>query len=307
MGTYPRPGKKSCAYCGKTIILRHKQDARKSYCDTKCVNEHRRAKEAARIEASKIPCQHCGKPFKSYEYARFCSTNCVNLSRRIYHDRVCQTCGKHFQVRSAYEIRRGDHKYCSHECFKRKYHFVEVDFTVQTHENMYWLGFMFATLTGVEETHIELDADESSLTRLVAFLKGNMTPAKVQDAYRLTLFSRPFSRKMRLVGLRDDLYMEAPAILPEYRMDFVRGFMDSPRGYIYRDGGDLVAALHGQDSKLMRWMADATGGQLAYKDKEWVVVCRNLPASCDGLPRNEEKWARMAAARQAADAPTASG
>jgi len=295
MGRYPRPSDNPCAICGKTFVLYAKNHRRKKFCDRKCAQEHRRRVEAEKREASKVPCKHCSKPFKSYEGAVFCSPECASLSRRIYYDRVCQTCGKHFQVRNVYEIKRGDHKYCSPECYKRKWRFVEVDFNQQSHENMYWLGFMFATVSSVEETQIELDADESSLMGLVAFLKGNMAPVKCQDAHRLTLFSRPFSRKMRLVGLRDDLYMEAPAIYPEFAMDFVRGFMDSPRGYLYRDGSGVVAALHGQDSKLMRWMAEVTGGQLTYKDKEWIVVARDLPRMCDGTPRNEAKWARLGA------------
>jgi hypothetical protein len=294
MGRYPRPGDRQCALCGKTIILYAKYDRRKVFCNRECSQEHRRRTEAAKREASKVPCKYCSKPFVSYEGAVFCSPECVNMSRRIYYDRVCKTCGKQFQVRNIYEIKRGHHKYCSQECYKRKYNFVEVDFTVQSHDTMYWLGFMYSTVTSVEETQVELDADEASLLRLVGYLNGNMVPVKCMDLYRLTLYSRPFSRKMRLIGLRDDLYMEAPAICPEFVMDFVRGFLDSPGGYIYRDGQDLVAALHGRDSKLMRWIADMTGGHLTYKDKEWVVVCRNLPAMCDGLPRNEDKWARIA-------------
>jgi len=304
MGRYPREGDRDCKFCGKRIILRAKYDRNKVFCDRNCAVEHRRRIEAEKMEASKIPCKYCGKLFKSYENAVFCSPACVNMSRRIYYDRVCQTCGKEFQVRNIYEIKRGDHKYCSPECYKRKYTFVEVDFSVQSHETMYWLGFMFATVSGMEETHIELDADEASLVRLVGYLKGNMSPFKCMDLYRLKLYSRPFVRKMGLIGLRDDLYQEAPVVHPDYVMDFVRGFMDSPNGYVYRDGADTVVALHGRDSKLMRWIADMTGGQITYKDKEWVVVCRNLTAMCDGLPRNEDKWARIAGRGEAVTQPS---
>jgi hypothetical protein len=304
MGRYPREGDKDCKLCGKRIILRAKYDRTKIFCDRKCSDEHRRRVEAEKMEASKIPCKQCGVLFKSYENAVFCSPTCASMSRRVYYDRVCQTCGKEFQVRNVYEIKRGDHKYCSLECYKRKYTFVEVDFNKQSHETMYWLGFMFATVSNVEETQIELDADEASLFRLVKYLNGNMVPVKCADLYRLTLYSRPFVRKMALIGLRDDLYQEAPIITQDFVMDFIRGFMDSPKGYLYRDGKDFVAALHGSDSKLMRWIADKTGGILTYKDKEWVVVCRNLPAICDGLPRNEDKWAKITSHVESVTSPS---
>jgi len=291
---YPVASDRKCLECGEVIMLRDRRDKKKIYCTRGCASKAHRRWQAEMVEASKILCKQCGSRFKSYDKAVYCSYACANESKRKYYDRVCQTCGKHFQVNKIYEIKRGDHKYCSLECHKRKYNFVEVDFNEQSHETMYWLGFMFATVLSVEEACVILQADGPSLARFNEFVRGNMVPAKLMDGHRLTLYSRPFSRKMSLVGLRDDLYMEAPPMLEEFRMDFVRGFLDSPRGYLYRDGSDVVAALHGSDSKLMRWMADTTGGQLAYKDKEWIVVSRNLTSLCDGLPRNEEKWARLA-------------
>lgn len=276
-------------------MLRNRSDKQKVFCGPECLDEHNRRVRLEKREARKIPCGHCATPFVPYEGARFCSRECASASRRKFYDRVCQNCGKAFQVANIHEIKRGDHKYCSLECNKRKWRFVEVDFGRQSSETAYWLGFMFATVVSVDETDITLEADESSLAEFNRFVSGNMVPVPSQGGHRLVLYSRPFSRKMRLLGLRDDLYMEAPPLARPFVMDFVRGFMDSPSGFIYRDGGELVAALHGSNSKLMRWLADMTGGTLAYKDKEWIVVARGLPSACDGLPRNEAKWARITA------------
>jgi hypothetical protein len=154
---------------------------------------------------------------------------------------------------------------------------------------------MYGSLVEVDETKVVLEADRGMLESANRFFSGNMPVVESASGHRLTFWSRPFSRQVRLLGLRDDLYQEAPLLQSMYVKDFIRGYFDGPRGFVYSDGGRRVVAIHGRDSKLMRYFADMTGGGLAYKSKEWVVVCEGFELACAGLPRNAVKWERLGA------------
>jgi very-short-patch-repair endonuclease len=69
-------------------------------------------------------CEVCGKEFEVRNYERdkrrFCSRECVDLSRRKREKRLCIWCGKEFEVVLS-ELKRGGGKFCSKECASKFY------------------------------------------------------------------------------------------------------------------------------------------------------------------------------------------
>jgi hypothetical protein len=155
---------------------------------------------------------------------------------------------------------------------------------------MYWLGFMFASIIDIGEQFLEFESTRYMINEFQKFINGNLPITQKGDLYRISLYSRVYVQHMRTVGLRTDFYQEAPIIQSEYVKDFIRGYFDGNKGYIYKEKDKNVVAIHGYDSKLMRYIADMLNSILTYKEKEWIVVCFDFEISCNGLPKNRPKW-----------------
>lgn len=63
-------------------------------------------------------CAYCGKTFEDHPTAKrkYCSHACYSKSKENKIQRTCEVCGKPFETLPG-EIRRGNGKYCSRECF----------------------------------------------------------------------------------------------------------------------------------------------------------------------------------------------
>lgn len=66
-------------------------------------------------------CKQCGKKFKTIPSiskkgkGKFCSRECVDVSKQHRIQLICKICGKHFQT---IHSRKNVAKYCSRKCFK---------------------------------------------------------------------------------------------------------------------------------------------------------------------------------------------
>lgn len=266
------------------------------FCSRECLYKYKKTKSEERKQSFVKECKQCGKTFRGHNKdSVFCSTACLYESRRVLYDRECVLCGKKFQVNNIYEIQRGNHKFCSRECSQKKFHFDENDYlTEQNAEKIYWLGFMFASIESLEDEFACFVDEGDMINGFKKFISGTMPLSEKYDGrQQMMIRSRPYSRYLSLIGLRTDYYKEAPLIEREYVKDFIRGFFDSKRGFVYKDSGKNVVSIHGEDSKLMRWISDMLEARLVYHNKEWVVICEEFEFKCLGFPRNKKKWKKL--------------
>lgn len=135
----PEPARVACIICGETF---QQGNGRQKYCSLRCRNrrprnytaaglEHRREldrerdrrrpKRPPRGRLITKPCERCGQPFTSRQYAqvRFCSRQCVGAMRprrpmavRIYIP-DCKGCGRPFVTRRPSKVT------CSAGCYNK--------------------------------------------------------------------------------------------------------------------------------------------------------------------------------------------
>ena len=278
--------KKECSFCG--IELTRKDQ--KKFCSQDCKIKFTTEKKKIKLELRKKLCKYCGNPYLPTRKTHvFCSPRCLFNSRKKAHEVTCKNCGVVFTLNNISYTRK-KYNYCSSYCAKKKYYFREPDFTIQNAENMYWLGFIYGATTELREEWIVLHDSKEMLQKFNDWLNGNMPIQQNNDYYSLTLFSRKFVKHMLYIGLRVDYYKEAPIIENIWIKDFIRGYFDTGNGFIYKDNKKPVVAIHGEDSKLMRYFADMLNARLTYNAKEWIVVSFDLHIGCLGYPRNETKW-----------------
>lgn len=285
----------NCNYCNKELDKTSLQ----KFCSTECKTLFKEQKIKLRNQQRTILCPQCGEAFvQKRKEQRFCSFRCKHLNRRRSYPLTCKNCGKLYYVYNIGYTRRKNN-YCSTYCSKKKYNFKEPDFTIQNAENMYWLGFMFGATTELREEWIILEDSKEMLQKFNNWIEGNMPIEQGPGYFHLRLFSRKFVKHMIFMGLKTDLYKEAPIIENIWIKDFIRGYFDTGNGYIYKDNKRPVVAIHGVDSKLIRYFADMLKGKLTYKEKEWIVISFDFHITCKGYPRNEKKWSKFSEAPSA--------
>lgn len=294
MSIYPYISKKPCLVCGGEVVIKTSIQRNKKLCSTRCRITALKQQKEEKLKNQTQTCQLCGKVF-TYNVItnKFCSQECYHTSKRKEYLRTCQSCGKEFTANNISQIKRGDHKYCSIECSKRKFYYDEFDFATQTPESMYWLGFMYAAVVEIQEELITLVDTESMLRGLSEFLNSDVPIQSKGRLFKITFNSRNWMRHLNLQGIRIDYYKEAPLIENWLIKDFIRGYFDSHKGFIFSEKTYNIVALHGEDSKLMRYFADMLDAKLTYKEKDWIVVCKDFDISCNGFPKNKKKWLKF--------------
>jgi predicted nucleic acid-binding Zn ribbon protein len=275
---------KVCIRCGNK--LKHGT----MFCSYKCRFEDRTQKS---LEKRPRVCPQCSKMYVAKKLRqKYCSNKCLFESRKKVFYLTCMNCGVVFTENVNYQAKR-EKVYCSLYCAKKKFYFKEIDFTIQSADNMYWLGFLYATTIEITEECIILRDSKEILEKLNRWLNGNLIVNEKNGIHTLTLFSRKVVKHLEVVGLQNDYYREAPIMENIYIKDFIRGYFDSHNGFLYHDSKRPVVAIHGEHSKVMRWIADMLSAKLTYSNKEWVVVSFDFYSGCLGFPRNEDKWKKF--------------
>lgn len=84
------------------------------FCSSTCQNKTNMEKRRS------ISCWQCGKqiikPPSVAKYTRFCSKNCHDTYMRDYVTRICNNCGKEFQL-PTWETNKGKGMFCSRYCY----------------------------------------------------------------------------------------------------------------------------------------------------------------------------------------------
>lgn len=295
---YPHISEKRCIVCGGEVVIKTSHQRNKKLCSTKCRIALLKSIKEENNKKKIQNCEVCGKTYISrVQTHKYCSRECYHSAKIKEYDRTCQNCGKTFKVHNISQIQRGDHKFCSQECSKRKFKYDEFDFTTQTPEGMYWLGFIYAAVAEIQEESITLVDTEWMLNEFSKFLNSDVALQAKGKMYKITLNSRNWMRHLSLQGIRTDYYKEAPIMENWLIKDFIRGYFDSHKGLIFSEKQHNIVALHGEDSKLMRYFSDMLDAKLTYKEKEWIVVCKDFEISCNGFPKNKKKWKKFNSSR----------
>ncbi len=107
----------NCKECGKEVYTYNNIVwGWAKYCSIKCYNIYRKRESDKKIKYN--ICLHCDKEFKvlpRYYEQKFCSEQCMGLSKRKRKISNCKYCGKEFE--SKYYNGRAWTKYCNQSCY----------------------------------------------------------------------------------------------------------------------------------------------------------------------------------------------
>ena len=109
--------KVNCAACGKELERRASDMARlttgRAFCSKEC--QHKVGSKPRR--KSEVACRTCGKMFypRSGNKGIYCSVKCHNTGQTKRTKRLCEVCGREFDVKPS----QADKRFCSQECHGR--------------------------------------------------------------------------------------------------------------------------------------------------------------------------------------------
>ena len=127
----------ACKHCGKIIKINRSRDKNKQFCDRACSSKFL-------FLLPSHPCPICKKPTPSAKKQIYCSKPCAQASKRSQYWKTCEQCGTSFLLKNKAYERRGNGKFCSTSCSRRKYKINEEFFDSLTSLSAYWLGFLYA-------------------------------------------------------------------------------------------------------------------------------------------------------------------
>lgn len=230
MEKYPQTLNKKCKNCDGEIVAKRKRDINKVFCSTACVGKFLHTKPLKYIN-----CKQCGSSFKfsSNNKNIFCSKICANKNKIKVHIRVCEFCGKKFQLKNIAYEKRGGGKYCSIVCKNRKYFFDEKYFNnINTANKAYWLGFIFGDGNVYKQT-LTIHLSKNDINHLVAFkndIKSNKDIMFRNDgSVEYRIYSEKIITDLLKLGVvpNKTFKLEYPNIPQKYNKDFIRGYFDA--------------------------------------------------------------------------------
>jgi len=118
-GNLPNPITKKCLYCGQPFIVSSYRANTAKWCSLQCYNSHRTENPHFQPSWEGGPsiqsvCQICGVEIWDYKPRRYCSYQCVGLSKQDRKEIICAYCGHKFSVSIS-----SSRSYCSLECFHK--------------------------------------------------------------------------------------------------------------------------------------------------------------------------------------------
>lgn len=293
---YPYLSEKTCKKCGDYILIKQKRDKNNSYCSRFCYNADRRKSIKINLRTGQNICLKCGKGFipGRNTLGMYCSYACSNGAKSVRYQLVCKSCGKEFEINNIAEIKRGHYQYCSNECRKRKYKINELFFDKIDERSCYWMGFIWATSYQNKYNKLYLLSKSDLLERFNNDIDSTYPIKKSTNGkYTLKITSLKIINRLSEFGLRSDIYSEFPTIPEEYYKDFIRGYFDSDRGFLYKDIGKNVVSIHGDKAKVIRFISDYINSKLVFDKNESVSISFDFYEKINGYPRLEEKWEKF--------------
>lgn len=248
----------SCLFCDSEILVKHKRDAVKKWCNVQCRLDWNTRQQTK-------TCDQCGQVFVS-RINVFCSSTCAIAANTKNHLRSCGFCGNEFRLKNiAYEARnQSGLVYCSRSCGTRRYQVNESYFEkIDSHEKAYWLGFLFADgyqdgnsfgmeLATIDRDHIEalrnaLDAQHPIKTRNVLLDR--------KPSVTLNINSRKMCADLVTHGFTPGktFSLKPPRIEPGLFPSLIRGYFDGD-GHVSKD--QYSASMHCASDDFRNWMLE---------------------------------------------------
>jgi hypothetical protein len=202
-----------CVVCGKPC--------RRMYCCSKC----KFVDFKKRISINN--CLICGKPCSNL----YCSRKCSGIDNiKEAYKATCEFCGKEFTYKIPAYKKRGQMRFCSYKCQSSKYivddnFFKGSDNISQIYQTM---GFIFASgvIMDIKLGIIDLIAEEEKLKKLASTINSTYKIRKTDNnLYRTYIRSAEITNYLFDLGFTSNHEThQFPTILPEYKLDFIKGF-----------------------------------------------------------------------------------
>jgi hypothetical protein len=118
----------ACAFCGKLFwVTPWRMSLGAKCCSKECADKIQRQKSIDEGHRIKGVCTHCGKEFSTFAAeikkgnGKYCSLECYKQDTSAHEERKCQTCGKRFTVWNSV-VANGNGNFCSQSCATKLEH-----------------------------------------------------------------------------------------------------------------------------------------------------------------------------------------
>ena len=245
---------------------------RKMYCSQKCKDRGYRKTEAF----LKNKCKRCGEPCSKI----YCSNKCKGLDKvKEPYKAICEFCNKEFTFKIPAYQRRGQVRFCSNECKRSKYNVNDNYFKDSEDIPTIYktLGFLFGSgvIMDIKLGIIDVIAEETKLRKFAETIKSTYRIQKTdgKDMFRSYIRSSQITDYLFDIGFTSNHEThDFPIILPEYKLDFIRGFAES-NSELHQD--NTVMFIKVKSYSLARGIAEFLNCELVTKQLGFIVVVRN--------------------------------
>jgi len=270
---------KICRECGGP--------SKKTYCSKVCAT--RWFRKSATYKKNK--CLECGKPCSNM----YCSYKCKGKTQIKEYKEICLNCGKEFIYHKISYKNRGQMKYCSSSCSNAIYYIEDSFFTHNPNIPLIYetIGFIFASGFIFDYQTFEIEIRTTDKERMDKFVSDTKSTFPVQyhpklKEYRTAIRCRQWIEYLSDIGFGHSLNKHIfPIILTEYKMDFVKGYIQSRMADIYPKKDYKLIVIKAVSYPLIREIAHVTGGDLITKHNKYHCIIRDkdntyLPYSPSG-------------------------
>ena len=250
-----------CIVCGKPC--------RRMFCCAKCKFADFKKRRSVNN------CLICGKPCTNL----YCSTTCSGIDNiKEAYKATCEFCGKEFTYKIPAYKKRGQMRFCSYKCKSSKYiindnFFKGSDNIPQIYQTM---GFIFAAgvIMDIKLGIIDLIAEEEKLKKLAATMNSTYKIQKTDNnLYRTYIRSNEITDYLFDLGftLTHETH-QFPTILPEYKLDFIKGFA-SVNSELHQN--DEIMFVKIKSYSIAREIAEILQCELVTKHLGFICIVRD--------------------------------
>lgn len=244
---------------------------RTMYCSKLCKN--RWWKKSATFKKNK--CQVCGEPCNNI----FCSKKCMGTTMIKEHKAICEFCGEEFIYHKEGYKKRGQMRFCSSKCKKSIYRINENYFFEDKNIPKIYqtLGFIFASgiISDIKLGIIDIIAEKEPLERFAKTIGSTFKINKTdgQELRRTYIRSNKLTDYLFSIGFSSAKEThEFPLILPEYKLDFIKGYA-AVNSELHQN--DEVMFITTKSYSLARGIAESLNCELVTKQLGFICVIRN--------------------------------
>jgi hypothetical protein len=212
---------------------------------------------------------------------------------RKSYDCVCKTCGKEFTTNNKAEIRRNHKQYCSIDCKLRKYtvnvnYLDDIDST-----KSYWIGFIFGSgyVKSINEVKVFSKSKETLERFNIDFnstypIRNSRVVETKEVRYVVVIRGYEIVDKLIDLGMimSDNSKLKIPDVVDQN--DFIRGYIDSDRGFIYKEGESNVMVIHSQSITLLNGISRILKGKIYINKNEWSLIIQDSQKYYDMIYNN---------------------